>query len=138
MASKTKSEQAIALLSEINADAFEGDEAARVNTIAAARALLNRLETPIDRCYEMMSISWLWGVLQTYKDLGIWEAWAKDRGEKSIQDLAALANTDVDVNLLRALPSPFLHPSAVENQATHVTLHAHRSILQVLSIGQDD
>ncbi|KAH8658471.1 putative O-methyltransferase [Xylariales sp. PMI_506] len=99
----SRADEIIASLGEIDTGTFEGDQAARVSVIAAARKLLNRLETPIDRCYELMSISWIWGTLQTFKDLGIWEAWAKDGREKSLEGLAALANADVDTNLLRRL-----------------------------------
>jgi fumagillin biosynthesis methyltransferase len=94
--------ETIALLNEVNVGNFDGNEAARVETIAAARKLLNRLESPMERCYELMSISWIWGTLQTFKDLDIWEKWAKDEGEKSLEELAGLANVDVDINLLRA------------------------------------
>src|SRR3569833_455061 len=95
-------ENILTMLDEINVESFGGDEAARVQTMAAARKLLNRLESPMERCYGLMSISWIWGTLQTFKDLGIWETWAKDGGEKSLEELAGLANADVDINLLRA------------------------------------
>jgi fumagillin biosynthesis methyltransferase len=98
----SKSEQAIDQLSGINESTFEGDEAARVKAIAEAQKLLNRLQSPMDRCYDLMSSCWVWGTIQTLKDLGIWEAWANDGGEKTLQGLVDLANTDVDINLLRA------------------------------------
>ncbi|KAH8886587.1 putative O-methyltransferase [Thozetella sp. PMI_491] len=96
-------EQLVASLSEVDDATFKGDEAGRAQTVAAARKLLNRLETPMERCYDLMSVSWLWGTLQTFKDLGIWETWAKDGQEKSLEELAALASSDVDINLLRRL-----------------------------------
>jgi hypothetical protein len=98
----SKIEQTVALLSEIDAGAFEGDEAARARTITAARKLLRRLESPMDRCYKLMGETWTWGIIQALKDIGLWEAWAKDGGEKSLEELRGLANTDVDINLLRA------------------------------------
>ncbi len=100
MASKT--EETVAALDEISLDEFTGNEAGRSQAISAARRLLNRLQSPTDRCWELLfDQPIIAGTLQTLKDVGLWGAWAADGGEKSLEELVGMANTGVDINLLR-------------------------------------
>ncbi|KAH8879778.1 putative O-methyltransferase [Thozetella sp. PMI_491] len=94
----------ISSVNVLTAEDFAGDEAARSEAISAARKLIYRLQSPVDRCWELtFHQPLIMATLQIFKDLGLWEAWATDGGEKSLQDLAGLVNVDIDINLLRRL-----------------------------------
>lgn len=98
----------ITALDSVHPEAF-GTEVERLQVRAAARRLLARLETPYERawgfCFEHPVV---FAALQVCIDLGIWKAWTnKGGGEKSINELVELANTNVDINLLRELPQVF-------------------------------
>ncbi|POR39371.1 Atr12 [Tolypocladium paradoxum] len=98
-----KPDQIITSLGEIDAESFKGDEAARVRAIAAVSKLLNNLQSPIERISGLIGMPYIWGSLETFKDLGLLESWARDGGEKSVKELAEMANTATDINLLRRL-----------------------------------
>ena len=92
----------ITALDSVHPEVFS-NEVERLQVRAAARRLLARLETPYERawgfCFEHPVV---FAALQVCIDLGIWKAWTDmEGGEKSISELAELANTNVDVNLLR-------------------------------------
>lgn len=94
--------QVITALDAVHPEAF-GSETERLRVRAAARRLLARLETPYERawgfCFEHPVV---FAALQVCIDLGLWKAWTSvGGGEKSINELVGLANTKVDVNLLR-------------------------------------
>lgn len=94
--------ETIAALESLGREDFAGNEFAHSQAISAARNLLYRLQTPTERCWELIfEHQMILGTLQTLKDLGFWEAWAAaGEGEKSLQELLKLTNTDVESNLL--------------------------------------
>ncbi|KAJ6016241.1 hypothetical protein N7540_010832 [Penicillium herquei] len=98
-------EVVIAVLDGIQFDAFGGDEVERLKVRAAARRLLARVETPYERawgfCFEHPIV---FAALQTCINLGLWKKWTGiGGGEKSIDELVAMATPTVETNLLRRL-----------------------------------
>ncbi|OKO99641.1 hypothetical protein PENSUB_8294 [Penicillium subrubescens] len=99
----SRTQETIALLDEVQPDAFGGNEVERLQVRAAARRLHVRVETPYERawgfCFEHPVV---FVVLQMCIDVGIWKAWTDvGGGEKSIYELVELTTPTVDTNLLR-------------------------------------
>ena len=100
--SSTSAKDTVAYLNSLaEAESF-GSELERHQVRAAVRRLLAHVETPYERawgfCFEHPVV---FATLQTFIDLGIWAAWTKQGGEKSVDDLAKLANKTIEINLLR-------------------------------------
>lgn len=98
-------DEALAQLRRLGADASQSDEKMRLKIRDAVRQLLHTLETPLERAwYYGFENPVVFSAMQILIDLGLWEAWFKaGGGEKSVQDLKKMANTDVEENLLRRL-----------------------------------
>ncbi|KAK8012579.1 hypothetical protein PG991_009954 [Apiospora marii] len=90
------------LLRQTSAREFDGDEAARLTAIKEAQRLVNRLQLPAERGWELAMENWVvLGALQTFIDLDIFERWNDaGGGQVSLEDLCRLANADVDPKLL--------------------------------------
>ncbi|KAI1387644.1 putative O-methyltransferase [Hypoxylon trugodes] len=84
---------------------FKGHEVERLHLLDTARKLLARLETIEERVYNLtFHPPTLYAAMKTCVDLGIWRGWmAVGGGEKSLKELAELADKDCDLNLLRRL-----------------------------------
>ncbi|KAH8591737.1 putative O-methyltransferase [Bisporella sp. PMI_857] len=95
----------IETLDAITFEQYKDDSLARLNTIAAVRRLLNRLQTPFERAWDIVFDNPVsYAAIQTCIDLGIWKAWLEDgAGEKTLEEVKQLANADIDLNLLRRL-----------------------------------
>ncbi|KAK8066480.1 hypothetical protein PG997_013227 [Apiospora hydei] len=66
------------LLRQVSAHDFDGDESARLATIREAQRLINRLQHPTERSWELAFENWaILGTLQTFVDLGIFERWLR-------------------------------------------------------------
>lgn len=91
-------------VNKIKFEDVEDNEVARVQAVDAMRKALYRLQLPTERILgKTVGEPFIFAALQTFKDLGLWEVWAADKGDKSIGDLVKMANTDVETNLLRRL-----------------------------------
>lgn len=96
-------------LDKINAADFESDEAARVNAIAAAQKMIHRLQSGVERGIELThQRSTVFPIIDVFEDLGLWEAWASQGHEISLEGLAQLSNTPLALNLLRTKSFTFL------------------------------
>ena len=92
----------LSLLNDITVDDIGDDEATRINVIAAAEKLAYRLQSGIERGIDLThQRSTVFPTLDVFSDLGLWDAWATLGGEISLEGLAKLSNTPVDLNLLR-------------------------------------
>lgn len=99
----SRTQETIATLDSVQADAFGGNEIERLQVRAAARRLLARVETPYERawgfCFEHPVV---FAALQTCIDVGLWKNWTEaEGGEKSIDELVQLTTPTVETNLLR-------------------------------------
>lgn len=95
-------EAAVATLDAVQTDGF-GDEATRLAVLAAARRLVARLETPSEQASNLAFVHpVVFAAVQTFIDLGIWEAWvaANGGGPKTTSELVGLANASVELGLL--------------------------------------
>lgn len=120
------------LLRQTSARDFNGDEAARLTAIKEAQRLVNRLQLPAERGWELAMENWVvLGALQTFIDLGLFERWNDaGGGQVSVEDLCRLANADVDPKLLggyRGLlshhPYPALVPLVLPCNSRRIVLH---------------
>jgi fumagillin biosynthesis methyltransferase len=97
----------VAAIDNIEADAFEGDEVGRLAVVSAAKKLLARIQTPTE---QVMAYAFehpvIFAALQILRDLGIWQAWSVSSGDKTVDELAEMAEARVDTNLLRELMFP--------------------------------
>ncbi|KAH8880872.1 putative O-methyltransferase [Thozetella sp. PMI_491] len=95
----------IASLNGLRSNDLDGNAAARTRIIDAAYKAIHRLQVPSDRIMEIaFQHPVIIGTLQTFHDIGLWQAWAADDGgEKSLNELVKLAAVNVDINLLRRL-----------------------------------
>lgn len=80
-----------------------GGASSRLALVAAVQRLLHRVQTPTEigmsLCWEQPAI---YACLQTLQDTGIWSGWnVAGRGTKSVDEIRAMAQVDVDKNLLR-------------------------------------
>lgn len=87
-------------------DVSYGSELERLQVRTAARRALAKIETPYERawgyCFEHPVVN---AALQTFIDLGLWTAWAKQGGgEKTVHELVKLTSPTIETNLLR-MPS---------------------------------
>ncbi|KAF8211438.1 putative O-methyltransferase [Mycena galopus ATCC 62051] len=71
----------------------------------ALRHTLDRLQTPLERTWEMFMYQPLvYAACQTGTDIGLWEAWrSAGGGQKSLVELVELCKKNCDPNLLRRL-----------------------------------
>lgn len=101
------SEAAIAAIEAINAVSVDGfgDAFSRLSVLNAARGLITRLETPTERALSFnFTHPVLFAAVQTFVDLGIWEAWvASGDGSKAAVELVELAKSPIEIGLLREL-----------------------------------
>ncbi|KAK8034518.1 hypothetical protein PG993_009513 [Apiospora rasikravindrae] len=90
------------LLRQANAQDFDGDESTRLATIREAQRLVNRLQHPTERSWEIAFENWaILGTLQTFVDLGVFERWRDaGGGPVSLEALCELAKANVDPKLL--------------------------------------
>ncbi|KAJ7747465.1 S-adenosyl-L-methionine-dependent methyltransferase [Mycena olivaceomarginata] len=77
----------------------------RTQVTEALRRTLARLQTPLERSWEMMLVHPLvYAACQTGIDLGLWEAWrSAGGGQRSLAELIKMCSKDCDPNLLRRL-----------------------------------
>jgi hypothetical protein len=75
----------------------------RTQVTEALRRTLARLQTPLERSWEMMLVHPLvYAACQTGIDLGLWEAWrSAGGGQRSLAELIKMCSKDCDPNLLR-------------------------------------
>lgn len=82
-------------------------DAERLEVIDALRRTLYRLQTPLERAWDMsMAEPHLYAAIKTTMDLGLWKAWgaagaAGHGAEKSLGELVGLCNKACHPNLLR-------------------------------------
>ncbi|KAH8645766.1 putative O-methyltransferase [Xylariales sp. PMI_506] len=93
----------VATLNAIHPEHLGKGEFERLRVVDAARQLLARLESPLERasalCFEHPVV---FAALQTFLDVGLWKAWTAAGGtEKSVDELVALTTPTVDTNVLR-------------------------------------
>jgi len=90
-------------LDAIDVTSFADDASKRNSIRAAADRLLARVETPYERAWRLMwQYPMAMGTVQTVLNLGIAEKWNQAGGsQKTLDELHAYANTDVDINVLR-------------------------------------
>lgn len=106
MAATMESSQAISVLESLQLESFSND-AERYAAKEAARKLLARLETPFERSWALsFENPVLVAGLQVCQDLGIWSKWYEldkenPRAAIALDDIAAMATKDVEINLLR-------------------------------------
>lgn len=98
-------QETIAAVDAITGDSYGGDEAGRLALVAATKRLLTRLQTPSEQAWAyMFNHQVIYAAIQTLRDINLWDAWtAAGGGEKTIDELAKLANTPIQLNLLRIL-----------------------------------
>lgn len=108
----TANSNAISVLDSLQPESFATD-AERYAAKEAARKLLARLETPFERAWTLaFETPVLVAGLQVCQDLGIWSRWTEiDKSApgaaKSLNEIVAMANKEVDPNLLRK--TPYVH-----------------------------
>ena len=101
MSSHTK--DIIANLDAVSHETFGDNTVERLQVRAAARRLLARVETPNERAWGFgFEPPVVFTALLTGIDLGLWKSWTDaEGGEKTVEELVKLANTDISANLLR-------------------------------------
>ncbi|KAI1803319.1 putative O-methyltransferase [Daldinia bambusicola] len=92
-------------LDAFTAKDFEGDEAGRLQLIASAQKLVSRLETRHEKIFNLdFRNPTEYAAVRVCLDIGLWRQWtAGGGGEKTVEELAKLAEKDIEVNLLRRL-----------------------------------
>jgi hypothetical protein len=94
------------LIQELHAAAaikFDNDDATRLELAMAARKLFHKLETNARKVLRFMNEEpVVYPAIQILIDTGIWNAWTADGGgEKHTDELRAIAEKDIDSELLR-------------------------------------
>ena len=129
----SEADRVICSLDAVESGLFGGNEVERQKVRAAARRLLARVETPLERalglCFEQPVV---FAALQTCIDLGLWRSWTAIGGEKSIDELVAFTTPTVDSNLLRKLS--FYSLRTLNQQKPHETIQADCSAYSLLSM----
>ncbi len=89
-------------LNGVEASIFEGQDAARQQLALEARKLFHKLETKEEKTMRLaIEEPIMFSVLQTLIDIGLFEGWAAaGGGEKSVSELAELAEKPMDPELL--------------------------------------
>ncbi|KAG0153524.1 hypothetical protein PDIDSM_2177 [Penicillium digitatum] len=151
----SEADRVICSLDAVESGLFGGNEVERQKVRAAARRLLARVETPLERalglCFEQPVV---FAALQTCIDLGLWRSWTAIGGEKSIDELVAFTTPTVDSNLLRRLfrllaafnvveetaedrfkPTPF--SNAIGDESTNVRASLQTGTYQYLPAGHN-
>ncbi|KAK8038027.1 hypothetical protein PG994_014794 [Apiospora phragmitis] len=124
------------MLRQASASDFDEDESTRLATIKEAQRLINRLQHPTERCWELAFENWvILGALQTFIDLGIFERWRDAGGGLvSLENLCGLAKADIDpkllVRLCRLLAAKDLIEEVAEEQYKPTTFS--------LALGDED
>ena len=96
-------DELVNILDAIDVTSFADNTFSRNSIRAAADRLLARVETPYERAWRLMwQYPMAMGTVQTVLNLGIAEKWNQaGGGQKTLDELHAYANTDVDINVLR-------------------------------------
>ncbi|KAJ4299742.1 hypothetical protein N0V90_004988 [Kalmusia sp. IMI 367209] len=81
----------------------KNNEAARYQVKEAARRLLNRMQTPWERAWELaLEVPAVFAATSVLLDLGVFERWTKlDGKESTLDDLLSLCNAKCGPNVLR-------------------------------------
>ncbi|KAI1472981.1 putative O-methyltransferase [Daldinia caldariorum] len=95
----------ISKLDAFTATDFEGNEPGRLQLITTARKLVSRLETRHEKIFNIDFRNPVeYAVIRVCLDIGLWRQWTVGGGgEKTVEELAKLAEKDIEVNLLRRL-----------------------------------
>ncbi|CAJ2504966.1 Uu.00g123600.m01.CDS01 [Anthostomella pinea] len=98
-------EELLTALGSISSGDFEGNGVQRLKFVEAAKKLVSRLETNVEKIFDItFAQPAVFAALQTCLDLGLWEAWtAAGGGAKSVEELSKLCKQDVDPNLARSV-----------------------------------
>lgn len=95
-------------LDAIQAESFATD-ADRHKAMEAARRLVARLETPLERAVDLTwSVPVLLASIQVCQDLGVWSKWTEkqklgETGPKTLEDILEMCCVPVEPNLMREI-----------------------------------
>ncbi|KAI0966246.1 putative O-methyltransferase [Xylaria arbuscula] len=98
-------EELVSTLDSIKAEDFKGNDADRLRLVETAKNLLNRVETRMERWYDIVFTQPIvFAALEILVDLKLWQKWTEIEGvSRSINELCELCAQKCDPNLLRRL-----------------------------------